>query len=196
MFRIAPRVVSCFSDLPPVAVEGLPRRHIPGRPRPTTGTWSQFQAARDMSKSSRKRWRGSLRSAPKSPFTSSGMTAPPSIRPPLVLQRRLPGPTSHAPPPPLGAPSLAVAGGRPTIAFPTPMGPPQDLVDVPLAYLQQVDQKGTHLGNSHLRLFFPPLVLSVVPGIPRPAVRGPYGGANQPSLVSRTRPGRIVPWPT
>ena len=63
--------------------------------------------------------------------------------------------------------NVACGGLRPLdVALPTPMGPPQDLVYVPLAYLQQVDQKGTHVGNSHLRLFFPPLVLSVVPRIP------------------------------
>ena len=56
----------------------------------------------------------------------------------LVLQRRFPCPTSHAPPP-LGATSLAVACGRSTIALPTPMGPSQDFVGVPDAYLQQVD---------------------------------------------------------
>ena len=55
----------------------------------------------------------------------------------LVLQRRLSGPTSHAPP--LCATSLAVACGRATIALPTPMGPSQDFVGVPDAYLQQVD---------------------------------------------------------
>jgi hypothetical protein len=114
----------------------------------------------------------------------------------LVLQRRLPGPTSHAPPPSLGATSFAVACGRSTIALPTPMGPPQDLVHVPHAYLQQVDQKSAHFGNSHLRLFFPPLVLSVVPGTSGPVGRGSYGDANRPSLVSRTHPGHTVPWPT
>jgi len=113
----------------------------------------------------------------------------------LVLQRRFPDPTSHAPPP-LGATSLAVACGRSTIALPTPMGHPQDLVHVPHAYLQQVDQKGAHFGNTHLRLFFPPLVLSGVPGTPGRVGRGSYGGANRPSLVSRTHPGHTVPWPT
>ena len=56
-----------------------------------------------------------------------------------ILQRRLSGPTSHAPPPPFCATSLAVACGRSTIALPTPVGPSQDFVGVPDAYLQQVD---------------------------------------------------------
>ena len=76
----------------------------------------------------------------------------------LVLQRRLSRPTSHAAPSQFGEAPLAMAGGRPSIPFLAPVGPPQDFVHVPDANLQQMDQHGSHLGHAHLWLFFPPAV--------------------------------------
>ena len=83
---------------------------------------------------------------------------PADVRAYLVLQRRIPCPTSHAPPPVSGA-SLSVAGGRLSVPRHTPVGPPQNLVEVPDASVQQMDEQRSHLGDGHLRLFFPPTEL-------------------------------------
>jgi transposase InsO family protein len=76
----------------------------------------------------------------------------------LVLQRRFPRPTPRAAPP-LGGAALAMACGRLSVPRHSPLGPPQNLVEVPYANVQQMDEQRSHLGDGHLRLFFPPTAL-------------------------------------
>src|SRR5688572_12022525 len=56
-------------------------------------------------------------------------------------------------------------------------------------------QQRPHLGDGHLRLFFPPTAAVAASGATGPAAIGPYGGANPPTPASRTRPAHIPLWP-
>src|SRR5262249_39428379 len=115
--------------------------------------------------------------------------------PRLVLQRRFLFLTSRRPQ--FGEPPLAMAGRRPAVALAAPGRPPQDLVDVPDAHVQQMGPERADFGDGHRGFFFlPPAAASAAPRTPTPTSTGRCDGANPPSRASRTHRGRIPPCPT